>query len=102
MLQSAAVPLQLTLVTRRDCHLCEEMAAAIAEVAPSFGAAIETRDVDADPELRARYTNDVPVLLIEGRKAFKYRVSAIELARRLRAERRRAALRRWRARLRRG
>lgn len=96
------MPLQLTLITRRDCHLCEEMAAVIGEVAPSFGAAVDTRDIDADPDLRARYTNDVPVLLIDGRKAFKYRVSATELARRLRAERRRARLRRWRARLRHG
>jgi hypothetical protein len=36
------------------------------------------------------------VLLVEGRKAFKYRVTASELRRRLRAEARRATLRRWR------
>lgn len=93
------VPIRLTLVTRRDCHLCEEMAAVIGRVAPLFGADVETRNVDADPDLRARHGEEVPVLLIDGRKAFKYRLSVADLTRRLRAERRRAVLRQWRARL---
>jgi len=82
--------MRLTLITRHDCHLCEEMAAVIAEVGPAFGASLEVRDVDAESELQARYTEEVPVLLVEGRKAFKYRVTAAELTRRLRAEQRRA------------
>jgi hypothetical protein len=92
--------MRLTLITRHDCHLCDAMAAVAEQVAPEFGAGLEVRDVDADPELLARYSDAVPVLLIEGRKAFKYRVTAAELARRLRAERRRERLRRWRDRLR--
>jgi glutaredoxin-like protein DUF836 len=93
------VPIGLTLITRRDCHLCEEMAAVIERVASRFDVVVETRDVDADPDLRARHSHEVPVLLIDGRKAFKYRVSAGDLTRRLQAERRRATFRRWRARL---
>jgi Glutaredoxin-like domain (DUF836) len=77
--------LRLTLITRRDCHLCEEMAAVIDQVAPRFRAQVEVRDVDIDPELLALYTDEVPVLLIDDRKAFKYRVTASELERRLRA-----------------
>lgn len=88
---------RLTLITRRDCHLCEEMTAVIAEVTGSIPAVLETRDVDADPELVRLYGDQVPVLLIDGRKAFKYRVTPAELARRLRAERRRQQLRRLRA-----
>ena len=84
---------RLTLVTRRDCHLCEEMAAVIRLVTASVPASVETLDVDADPELLARYSDQVPVLLVNGRRAFKYRVTAEELSRRLRAERRRHRLR---------
>jgi hypothetical protein len=47
---------------------------------------LEVRDVDADPDLLARYSDQVPVLLVNGRKAFKYRVSHAALARRLRFE----------------
>ena len=91
--------MRITLITRGDCHLCDDMAAVIDHVAPSFAAEVEVRDVDADPALSARYSDEVPVLLIDGRKAFKYRVSAPALERRLRAERRRAMMRRWRGRL---
>ena len=77
--------IRLTLVTRHGCHLCEEMAAVVGEVALRFGARVDVRDVDADPELQARYSDEVPVLLIDGRKAFKYRVSARDLERRLQA-----------------
>ena len=52
-------------------------------------------DVDADAELLRLYGNEVPVLLVNGRKAFKYRVTPGELQRRVRAEQRRASARGW-------
>jgi hypothetical protein len=85
VIESTAVGVRLTLITRHECHLCEEMAAVIAQVAPRVGATVEVRDVDADPDLLALYNEEVPVLLIDGRKAFKYRVGVAELERRLRA-----------------
>jgi hypothetical protein len=78
-------PVRLTLITRQDCHLCEEMAAVIEEVTASIPAQLEQLDVDAEANLLALYSDEVPVLLINGRKAFKYRVTATELSRRLRA-----------------
>lgn len=73
----------LTILSRPGCHLCEEMAAVVREVAAEVAANVETRDVDRDADLRERYGNEVPVLLIDGRKAFKYRVSVRDLRRRL-------------------
>jgi hypothetical protein len=87
------------LITRQDCHLCEEMAAVIDQVRPRLELELVIVDVDADPDLQAAYGDQVPVLLVEGRKAFKYRVTRDQLDRRLRAERRRSRLRHWRARL---
>ena len=72
------------------------MAAVIDRIAPSFSTPVEVVDVDSDPDLQARYGEQVPVLLIDGRKAFKYRVTAAELERRLRAAQRRDLLRKWR------
>jgi hypothetical protein len=91
--------IRLTLITRRDCHLCDEMAELLEQTAPRFAAQVEVADVDSSPDLLARYSNEVPVLLVDGRKAFKYRVTRDALERRLRAERRRMRLREWRARL---
>lgn len=75
------------------------MAAVLEQTAPLFGAQVEVTDVDSSPDLLARYSNEVPVLLVDGRKAFKYRVTRVALERRLRAERRRMRLREWRTRL---
>ncbi len=60
-------------------------------------AALRRIDVDSDPGLESLYGAEVPVLLVNGRKAFKYRVAHAELRRRIRAEKRRWLGRGWRA-----
>jgi hypothetical protein len=81
----------LTLVGRHECHLCDEMKAVVEAVAAGSPVTIEVRDVDADPALVRQYGDEVPVLLVNGRKAFKYRVTAAELRRRIAAEARRGS-----------
>jgi glutaredoxin len=75
---------QLTLYSRRDCCLCEEMKAVIRRVASRVALRLEEIDVDSSPELQERYGHEVPVLFIDERKAFKYRVTRKELEKRLR------------------
>jgi glutaredoxin len=75
--------LKLTLYSRPDCCLCEEMKAVIGEVAEKMPVDLEEINVDGAAELRQRFGDEVPVLFINGRKAFKYRVTAEELAKRL-------------------
>ena len=77
---------RLILYTRRDCCLCDEMKAVIRGASGRHEFSLEEIDVDSSTELRERYGNEVPVLFIDGRKAFKYRVSERELARRLRSQ----------------
>lgn len=86
----------LTLLKRVDCHLCDEMAAVVEQVArETADVDVDARDVDANSQLRELYGDQVPVLLIDGRKAFKYRVTPGQLRRRLWVARRRAGLARW-------
>jgi thioredoxin reductase (NADPH) len=54
---------ELTLLSRRFCHLCHDMEAALAPLAAEFGAAVTVVDVDGDPLLEAQYDELVPVLL---------------------------------------
>ncbi|TXH12555.1 MAG: glutaredoxin family protein [Gammaproteobacteria bacterium] len=63
---------QLTLVSRRYCHLCEEMETALKPLLAEFGADVEVLDVDADPELEALYDELVPVLLGAGEELSRY------------------------------
>ena len=78
---------RLTLYTRKDCCLCEDMKAAICAAGRKIPVDLAEVDVDTSRELVERYGAEVPVLLINGRKAFKYRVTARELEQRLRRER---------------
>jgi thiol-disulfide isomerase/thioredoxin len=55
-------PARLTLYGRKYCHLCDDMAAALAPLAAAAGVEVQYVDVDADPALDARYGTDVPVL----------------------------------------
>lgn len=73
----------LALVTRRDCHLCDEMK----RVLDAEGARYTTIDVDADPALRARWGDIVPVLLRDGKAVAKVRLAPRQLERILRRRR---------------
>lgn len=77
---------QLTLYSRKDCCLCEEMKGVVKQVAGRLPLEMEEIDVDSAPDLQEKYGNEVPVLFIDGRKAFKYRVTEAELRKRLRRE----------------
>ena len=78
--------IRITLYGRAECHLCHEMRAVVDEVASGWSLAIEEVDVDADEALRRAYGDDVPVLCINGRKAFKHRLDAGALRARLARE----------------
>ncbi|MEB3308048.1 MAG: glutaredoxin family protein [Cyanobacteriota bacterium] len=54
--------MRLMLFTRRGCCLCEGLEQKLHSLEPP--PSVETRDVDADPALAARYGLDVPVLAI--------------------------------------
>jgi len=77
---------ELKLYTRKDCCLCEEMKAILAQVVRRIPLVIEEIDVDTSADFREKYGNEVPVLFINGRKAFKYRWTAKELEQRLKRE----------------
>lgn len=71
----------LTLYTRPGCHLCDEMKAVVTRAARAVPLTLEEIDISSDPELERRYGLDIPVLVIEGKKAAKYRVTEEELLR---------------------
>lgn len=78
---------KLTLYARKDCCLCEEMKAVVREVAAKVPLDLEEIDVDGSAELREKFGAEVPVLFIDGRKAFKYRVMPRELEKKLQTKR---------------
>jgi hypothetical protein len=67
------------VLTRDGCHLCDEAIAVVAAVCTETGDEWETRDVDADPELRRRYTDEVPVTFVDGAQHDYWRVDPARL-----------------------
>ena len=76
-------PREITLYTREGCHLCEEAKAAILPMVSEFGATLREMDIDDDPVLHDRYTNDVPVILLGSKMVAQHRLDPAQLRRQL-------------------
>ncbi|HUJ20795.1 MAG TPA: glutaredoxin family protein [Bryobacteraceae bacterium] len=77
----------VTLYTRKGCCLCEEAKQVLDAVRNRASFELHQVDIDGDPALQRMYNDEVPVIAINGAKAFKYRVTADELLRKLAARR---------------
>ena len=75
---------EVVVYSRAECGLCEELLAEVERARRREPFELRVVDVDSDPTLAARYGAEVPVVVIEGRKAFKFRLRAADLVRRLR------------------
>jgi glutaredoxin len=75
----------VVLYTRQKCHLCEEAKDLLNKLQSEEPFNLEVFDVDADPALRAQFNEDVPVVYIHGRRAFKHRIDGGKFLKSLRA-----------------
>lgn len=62
----------LTLYSRRDCHLCDEMCAALEPWRARLGFEMNSVDIDGDLELIERFGKKVPVLMHDDREICHY------------------------------
>jgi glutaredoxin len=76
---------RVTLYTRAGCCLCEEAKQVLHTARGCVAFDLEEIDIDHAPEWLPLYNEEVPVIAIDGRKAFKYRVSLNEFLKRLAA-----------------
>ena len=75
----------VTLYTRHGCCLCDDVKRTILAARGRAEFAYEERDIDSDDQLRQLYTDEVPVVTINGTKAFKYRMEMAEFLKKLAA-----------------
>ena len=76
---------RVTLYTRAGCCLCDDAKQVLEAARKRAGFDLEEVDIDGDPNLRHLYNDEVPVIAINGRKAFKYRVTELELMKKIEA-----------------
>jgi glutaredoxin len=71
---------RLTLISKPGCHLCDDARTVLATVSAEFpGVGITELSILQDPELFELYSDEIPVVLIDGKVHNIWRVSAERL-----------------------
>ena len=68
-----------------DCHLCERALAQVRALREELEFELEEVAIDGNPELEAAYRELIPVVEIDGERAFTYYVHEAAFRRRLEA-----------------
>ena len=76
---------RVTLYHAEGCHLCERALEVVEEVRASVPFRLEVVDIGGEERLEAAYRTFLPVVEIDGVRAFTYFVSVAALADRVRA-----------------
>src|SRR5580765_2930708 len=82
---AASIP-RVILCHAEGCHLCERALEIVEAVRAGVPFELETVDIGGDPELEARYREWLPVVEIDGERAFVYYVDSGALRRKLAAQ----------------
>jgi glutaredoxin len=75
------------LFSRPGCHLCEEAKKVLMAAAGRHAFELIERNVEDKEEWEFQFGQEIPVVLVNGRKAFKYRIPPGELERYFHRER---------------
>jgi glutaredoxin len=70
---------RVVVYTREGCHLCAAAEAQVAELCAETGDTWIRVDIDGDPELRERFTEQVPVTFVDGKQHDFWRVDPVRL-----------------------
>jgi glutaredoxin len=74
---------EVIVYSRKGCHLCEIVKEKLSKLERRGGFRWREVDVETDDQLRRQFTDEVPVIFIDGRKAFKYRLDEQEFLKKL-------------------
>jgi len=66
---------RVTIIGKPGCHLCDVARTVVEIVCSEFDLDHDELDITEDPFLASEYADAVPVILVDGREAARYRVS---------------------------
>ncbi len=76
--------MRIEIYSKSDCSLCDQAKAVLLEVRSRVPFELVEIDIERDPLLFERFRYDIPVVFIDGKKAFKHRLDPRVLEARLR------------------
>ena len=74
---------KVVFYTAAECGLCRRALEVVREVGQEVAFELDVVDIGGDPELEARYREHLPVIEIDGERAFTYFVDPAALRARL-------------------
>lgn len=74
---------EVVVYSRKGCHLCEVVKETLAQAQGDAEFQWREVDIDPDPQLQQRFNDEVPVVFIDGRKTFKYRMDRSQFLQKL-------------------
>jgi glutaredoxin len=76
---------EITLITKPGCHLCDDARPVVERVVAGFDdVTLVERSILDDARLQELYSDDIPVVLIDGRQHSAWRVDPGKLTDRIR------------------
>ncbi|HBH58546.1 MAG TPA: NrdH-redoxin [Arthrobacter bacterium] len=72
---------EVVLITKADCHLCADARDAVERVTASLGLGWTEQQVDELPDLRERYAEEIPVVLVDGIQRDFWKIDEVRLER---------------------
>jgi glutaredoxin len=76
----------VVLYHAKGCHLCERARGIVAQVRQEIAFELQEVEIDGDPVLEARYREWLPVVEIDGERAFVYYVDRDAFRRKVAAQ----------------
>ncbi len=73
----------IEIMTKSGCCLCDDAREIIEQVIAEIPVEIKMTNIESDPELLERYKEKIPVVLINGKESFVYKVHPITLRKKL-------------------
>ena len=75
--------IQIEILTKNDCCLCEDAKEIVERVLPDFPVTLKMIDIESNSDLFEKYKAKIPVVRINGKESFVYKVNEITLRKKL-------------------
>ena len=75
--------IQIEILTKKDCDLCNDAKEIVERVLPDFPATLKMIDIESHSDLFEKYKEKIPVVRINGKENFVYKVNEITLRKKL-------------------
>ncbi len=66
--------IKVEIYSKSDCHLCDEAKAILVKVQKTFPFDLVEIDITRDDKIFKKFKEQIPVVFVNGKKAFKFRV----------------------------